>query len=164
MSQPTCLNCGTALRHTFADLGMSPLANSFLTPEQGQQQEIFYPLHARVCHECFLVQVEVFESPENIFSDYAYFSSYSQTWLDHAEEYVEEVTERFNLGKDSFVVEVASNDGYLLQYFIPKGIPIQGIEPARNVAEVAREKGVPTISEFFGEELANELSQLVQPG
>ena len=158
MSQPNCLFCGTELRHTFADLGMSPLANSFLTVEQTQQQESFYPLHARVCHECFLVQLEVFETPENIFSDYAYFSSYSQTWLDHAAEYVDEVTERFKLDKDSLVVEVASNDGYLLQNFIPKGIPIQGIEPAKNVAEVAREKGVPTITEFFGESLAHELA------
>ncbi len=159
MSQPNCLFCGTELRHTFADLGMSPLANSFLTAEQSQQQEAFYPLHARVCHECFLVQLEVFESPENIFSDYAYFSSYSQTWLDHASEYVDQVTERFNLDENSLVVEVASNDGYLLQNFIPKGIPIQGIEPARNVAEVARQKGVPTISEFFGEALARQLAE-----
>jgi SAM-dependent methyltransferase len=159
MSQPKCLFCETELQHSFADLGMSPLANSFLDDEQAQQMEPFYPLHARVCHECFLVQLEVFETPENIFSDYAYFSSYSQTWLDHAKEYVDQVTERFGLGKDSLVVEVASNDGYLLQNFIPKGIPILGIEPAKNVAEVAREKGIPTITEFFGESLARELAE-----
>ena len=134
MSQPKCLNCGTVLRHTFADLGMSPLANSFLTAGQAQQQESFYPLHARVCHECFLVQLEVFETPAPLFGDYAYFSSYSQTWLDHAAEYVDQAIERFKLDQDSLVVEVASNDGYLLQNFIPKGIPIQGIEPAKNVA------------------------------
>jgi SAM-dependent methyltransferase len=137
---------------------MSPLANSFLTDEQTQQMEPFYPLHARVCHECFLVQLEVFESPENIFSDYAYFSSYSSTWLDHAKEYVDQVSERFELGKDSFVVEVASNDGYLLQYFLQKNIPVLGIEPAKNVAEVAKGKGIQTITEFFGESLARELT------
>jgi len=137
---------------------MSPLANSFLTEEQTQQMERFYPLHARVCHECFLVQLEVFETPENIFSDYAYFSSYSKTWLDHAKEYVDEVTERFALDQDSLVIEVASNDGYLLQNFLPKGIPILGIEPASNVAKVAIEKGIPTITEFFGASLARELA------
>ena len=159
MSQPKCLFCATELQHTFADLGMSPLANSFLTEEQVQQMERFYPLHARVCHECFLVQLEVFESPEIIFSDYAYFSSYSNTWLDHAKEYVDEVTERFALDKNSLVIEVASNDGYLLQNFLPKGIPILGIEPASNVAEVAIEKGIPTITEFFGASLARELAE-----
>jgi SAM-dependent methyltransferase len=157
MSGPTCLYCDTELKHTFADLGMSPLANSFLTEEQTQQMEPFYPLHARVCHECFLVQLEIFETPENIFSDYAYFSSYSQTWLEHAREYVDEVTERFDLGENSLVVEVACNDGYLLQYFLPKKVPILGIEPAKNVAKVAKEKGIPTITEFFGESLAREL-------
>lgn len=158
MSQPKCLFCKTELVHSFANLGMSPLANSFLTAEQTQQMEPFYPLHARVCHECYLVQLEVFEAPENIFSDYAYFSSYSETWLAHAEEYVEHVTERFELDENSLVVEVASNDGYLLQYFLPKGIPILGIEPAKNVAEVAVSKGIPTITEFFGEKLATELA------
>lgn len=157
MSAPKCLFCSTELQHTFADLGMSPLANSFLTGEQAQQMEPFYPLHARVCHECFLVQLEVFETPENIFSDYAYFSSYSNTWLEHARDYVEQMTERFALDQDSQVVEVASNDGYLLQYFLPKGIPTLGIEPAKNVAEVAREKGITTITEFFGASLARDL-------
>ena len=120
MSQPTCLNCATPLEQSFADLGMSPLANSFLSAEQTQQMEPFYPLHARVCSNCFLVQLEVFETPENIFGDYAYFSSYSETWLQHASEYVDQVTERFSLDEDSLVVEVASNDGYLLQNFLPK--------------------------------------------
>jgi SAM-dependent methyltransferase len=158
MTQPKCLFCSAELRHTFADLGMTPLANSYLTAEQAQQMEPFYPLHARVCHECFLVQLEVFETPENIFSDYAYFSSYSSTWLEHAKEYVDQVSQRFQLDINSFVVEVASNDGYLLQHFLPKGIPILGIEPAKNVAKVAIEKGVPTITEFFGESLARELA------
>ena len=159
MSQPTCLNCATPLEQSFADLGMSPLANSFLSAEQTQQMEPFYPLHARVCSNCFLVQLEVFETPENIFGDYAYFSSYSETWLQHASEYVDQVTERFSLDEDSLVVEVASNDGYLLQNFLPKKVPVLGIEPARNVAEVAREKGIETITEFFGEALATRLAE-----
>lgn len=158
MSQPKCLFCATELKHTFADLGMSPLANSFLNDEQTQRMEPFYPLHARVCHECFLVQLEVFETPANIFDDYAYFSSYSRTWLAHAQEYVNQVIDRFDLTTESFVVEVASNDGYLLQYFLPNRIPILGIEPAKNVAAVAVDKGIPTITEFFSESLALELT------
>ena len=158
MRQPKCLFCDTELQQTFADLGMSPLANSFLSEEQTQRMEQFYPLHARVCDECFLVQLEIYETPENIFSDYAYFSSYSRTWLEHAREYVDNVTDRFGLDRNSLVVEVASNDGYLLQYFLPKRIPILGIEPAKNVAEVAKKNGIPTITEFFGEALARNLA------
>jgi 2-polyprenyl-3-methyl-5-hydroxy-6-metoxy-1,4-benzoquinol methylase len=158
MSLTLCRFCGTELRHTFIDLGMSPLSNSYLRREQLNQMEPFYPLHARVCHECFLVQLEEFESPENIFNDYAYFSSYSETWLRHAREYAEKMSARFRLGPQSQVVEIASNDGYLLQYFVAQGIPVLGIEPAANVARVAEEKGVPTLTRFFGRELAEELT------
>ena len=157
MSQPNCLFCGTELRHTFADLGMSPLANSFLTVEQAQQQESFYPLHARVCHECFLVQLEVFETPENIFSDYAYFSSYSESWLNHARQYTEMMIERFSFNSSHQIIEIASNDGYLLQYFKEKNIPVLGIEPAANVADVAIKKGIETRIQFFGKETASAL-------
>ena len=158
MSVPQCLFCDASLKHTFADLGMSPLANSFLSIEESQEMEPFFPLHARVCSNCFLVQLEVFESPEKIFSDYAYFSSYSETWLEHAREYVDDVSDRFGLSSESLVVEVASNDGYLLQYFQPRNIPILGIEPAANVAKVAIEKGIPTITEFFDDGLARKLA------
>jgi hypothetical protein len=136
---------------------MSPLCESFLAPEQLNQGESFYPLHAYVCENCFLVQLEEYVSPENIFTEYAYFSSYADTWLEHCRNYTELVSNRFGLDQDSFVVEVASNDGYLLQYFVQKGIPVLGIEPARNVAKVAIEKGVPTLTEFFGRELATRL-------
>ena len=119
---------------------------------------MFYPLHVFVCEKCFLVQLEEFESPENIFSDYLYFSSYSDSWLKHCEKYTATVSERFGLGAQSFVVEVASNDGYLLQYFVKKGVPVLGIEPAANVAKVAVEKGVPSLARFFGTQLALELA------
>ncbi|HET6145679.1 MAG TPA: class I SAM-dependent methyltransferase [Candidatus Acidoferrales bacterium] len=152
-----CQFCGSQLRHTFADLGMSPLSNSYLHIEQLNQMEPFYPLHARVCSQCFLVQLEQFEKPEAIFGDYAYFSSYSSSWLDHARTYAHRVIERFSLSAESLVMEVASNDGYLLQYFHEKGIPVLGIEPARNVAEAALKKGIRTISKFFGLETAREL-------
>jgi SAM-dependent methyltransferase len=140
----------------FADLGMSPLANSYLTPEQANGMEPFYPLRAFVCSRCFLVQLEDFESPDHIFSDYAYFSSYSSTWLEHSEQYVEQMIERFGLDTHSRVVELASNDGYLLQYFRDRQIPVLGIEPAANVAEVAVQNGIPTLVEFFGREVATQ--------
>jgi 2-polyprenyl-3-methyl-5-hydroxy-6-metoxy-1,4-benzoquinol methylase len=146
------------LRYTFIDLGMSPLANSYLTGEQLNRMEPFYPLNVRVCHHCFLVQLEELESPENIFSDYAYFSSYSESWLRHAREYAESVTERFKLNAQSQVVEIASNDGYLLRNFVAQGIPVLGIEPAANVARVAQQEGIPTLTKFFGRELALELA------
>jgi SAM-dependent methyltransferase len=120
--------------------------------------EPFYPLHARVCSECFLVQLEEFASPESIFSDYVYFSSYSSTWLEHAFRYAEYATSRFGLSSKSLVIEVGSNDGYLLQYFAQRGIPVVGVEPARNVADVARAKGIPTEARFFGEGTARELA------
>lgn len=152
-----CRFCGQPLRFTFVDLGMSPLCESFLSPEQLNQGESFYPLHAYVCENCFLVQLEEYVSPENIFTEYAYFSSYADTWLEHCKKYTEMILDRFGLNKDSLVIEVASNDGYLLQYFVQTGIPVLGIEPAKNVAKVAIEKGVPTLTEFFGRELATQL-------
>jgi 2-polyprenyl-3-methyl-5-hydroxy-6-metoxy-1,4-benzoquinol methylase len=158
MSQPACRFCAAPLTHSFADLGMSPPSNAFLRPEQLGRMEKFYPLHAWVCGACFLVQLEEFESPEQIFSaDYAYFSSYSDSWLAHARAYTEMATARFGLGKQSKVVEIASNDGYLLQYFAVRGIPVLGIEPAANVAKVAEQKGVPSLVKFFGAQTARDL-------
>jgi SAM-dependent methyltransferase len=157
MSQCPCRFCGAPLSHSFADLGMSPPSNSFLRPEQLGRMEKFYPLHAWVCGACFLVQLEQFETPEQIFSDYAYFSSYSETWLAHAHAYTESVTKRFGLGEKSKVVEIASNDGYLLQHFVARGIPVLGIEPAANVAQAAEKKGVPSLVKFFGTQTAKEL-------
>ena len=152
-----CRFCGTALTHTLVDLGMSPLCESFLSAEELNQMEPFYPLHVFVCSECFLVQLEEYVSPEKIFSHYAYFSSYSDTWLDHARRYCELVIERFHLTPENFVVEIASNDGYLLQNFVKAGIPVLGIEPAVNVAEAALKKGVSTLIAFFSEETARNL-------
>jgi len=152
-----CRFCGHPLRFSLVDLGMSPLCESFLSPEQLNQMEPFYPLHVYVCEQCYLAQLEEYVSPEHIFTEYAYFSSYAVTWLQHAEKYVNSMTERFKLNDKSFVVEVASNDGYLLQYFVKKNIPVLGIEPAKNVAKVAIEKGVPTLTEFFGVKLAEQL-------
>jgi 2-polyprenyl-3-methyl-5-hydroxy-6-metoxy-1,4-benzoquinol methylase len=156
MSTP-CRFCAIPLEDVFADLGMSPLANSYLTAEQGNRMEPFYPLRALVCSNCFLVQLEEYESPDHIFSDYAYFSSYSSSWLDHSQRYVATMIDRFSLGPDSHIVEIASNDGYLLQYFHERGVPVLGIEPAANVAEVAVGKGLPTLVEFFGVETARSL-------
>ena len=141
------------------DLGASPLANSYLTAEQVSAMEPFYPLRALVCARCFLVQLEDFATPERIFSDYAYFSSYSTTWLEHSRHYTELMVERFGLDGDSRVVEIASNDGYLLQYFQERGIPVLGVEPAANVAEVALERGIPTLVEFFGRETAGAVAE-----
>lgn len=157
-TQNTCRSCGNPLKHTFVELGVSPLANSYLTEEQLQQMEPFYPLHAYVCDACYLVQLNEFESPDQIFGDYAYFSSYSESWLNHAKEYTNLMVERFGLNSNSHVVEIASNDGYLLQYFKEKRIPVLGVEPARNVAKVAQEAGIPTITKFFGVQTALKLS------
>jgi len=157
MNLRECRFCASTLQHTFVDLGMSPLSNAYLRFEQLNQMEPFYPLHARVCDKCFLVQLEQFEHPEKIFGDYPYFSSYSESWLSHARWYAERAIERFHLDTESLVVEVASNDGYLLQYFQQKGIPVLGVEPARNVAEAARKKGIRTVSKFFGSDTAREL-------
>ena len=157
MSQRPCRFCASPLTLSFADLGMSPPSNSYLKAEQLDRMERFYPLHAWVCGKCFLVQLEEFESPEEIFSDYAYFSSYSDSWLKHAKAYTDTMAQRFALGASSFVVEIASNDGYLLQYFVERGVPVLGIEPAANVAAVAEKKGVPSLVKFFGVQTAREL-------
>lgn len=153
-----CRFCGSMLEHTFCDLGVSPLANSFLSREQLNKMEPFYPLHVYVCGECYLVQLQEFESPESIFEEYAYFSSYSESWLQHCKNYAESAVDKLSLNSGSLVVEVASNDGYLLQYFREKGIQVLGVEPARNVAKVAIESGIETIVGFFGESLGSELA------
>lgn len=152
-----CRFCNEKLRHTFVDLGMSSLANSYLKPHQLQEMEPFYPLHAYICANCLLVQVQEFETPEHIFSDYAYFSSYSGALVENAKEYTDTVIDRFDLGEKSYVVEIASNDGYLLQFFVKEGIPVLGIEPAANVAKVAVDKGIPTRVQFFTTETARSM-------
>lgn len=157
MTNTNCRFCGTHLTETFTDLGMSPLANSYVRLEHAQRMEPFYPLHVYVCDTCRLVQLQEFESPEHIFSDYLYFSSFSESWLRHAETYTNAMVERFGLGAQSHVVEIASNDGYLLQYFHARGIPVLGVEPAANVAEAAVKKGVPTEVAFFGRATAERL-------
>jgi len=154
-----CRFCNATLTNIFVDLGMSPLSNSFLTADMLKKEEKFYPLRALVCDKCFLVQLPEIESPENIFSNYAYFSSFSDTWLKHSENYVNAMLERFRFDSNSLVVEIASNDGYLLQYFKKKNIPVLGIEPAANVAKVAEQKGIPTMIKFFSENTANELQR-----
>ena len=158
MADKSCRSCGAPLEHSFVDLGMSPLANRFLGPEQLGVMEPFYPLHARVCGRCFLVQVPAFETPEAIFGDYAYFSSYSETWLRHAQAYCEMARRRFRLGAASKVVEIASNDGYLLRNFRQASVPVLGVEPARNIADVAEAAGIPTMCAFFGRELAERIA------
>lgn len=159
MEQKKCRFCHSLLSNTFLDLGVSPLANSFVSPENAYKMEPFYPLHTFVCHSCLLVQLDEFESPHNIFHDYLYFSSYSSSWLLHAKQYVEMAIKRFYLKKDSKVVEIASNDGYLLQYFQKENIETLGIEPAKNVAEIAIQKGIPTEVNFFSNDLAKKLPQ-----
>ncbi|MFY9910148.1 MAG: class I SAM-dependent methyltransferase [Candidatus Sulfotelmatobacter sp.] len=153
-----CRFCGTGLQRTFVDLGMSPLCETYPSAADFNRGEVYYPLHVYVCENCFLVQLDEYESAESIFSDYAYFSSYSDSWLKHSEDYCNKMMSRFRLNKESFVVEVASNDGYLLQYFARQNVPLLGIEPAANVAKVAVEKGVPTMVRFFSTEVAKELA------
>lgn len=152
-----CRFCGAPLSEVFVDLGASPLANSYLEPEDLRKAEAFYPLCVYVCGECLLVQLPEEERPEAIFSDYAYFSSYSDSWLLHARTYAEAMIERFGLGAGHQVIEIASNDGYLLRWLKERGVPVLGIEPARNVAEAAEAAGIPTIVKFFGEATAREL-------
>jgi 2-polyprenyl-3-methyl-5-hydroxy-6-metoxy-1,4-benzoquinol methylase len=152
-----CRFCGLGLQRTFVDLGLSPLCETYPVAADFNRGEVYYPLHVYVCERCLLVQLEEYESAENIFSDYAYFSSYSDSWLKHCENYCNKMAGRFGLNEKSFVVEVASNDGYLLQYFVRQNVPVLGIEPAANVAKVAVEKGVPSLVRFFGAELAKEL-------
>ena len=154
----TCRFCGAALRRIFVDLGMSPLCETYPSAAELNQPETYYPLHAYVCETCFLVQLDQYEGAEKIFGDYPYFSSYSDSWLKHCEKYCESMRQRFGLDEQSSVIEVASNDGYLLQYFVRHRVPVLGIEPAVNVAKVAVEKGVPTLARFFGTKLAANLA------
>ena len=155
---PRCRFCSTTLVHTFVDLGMSPLCESYVGAADLQKVEPFYPLHVYVCANCFLVQLLEYVSASDIYSEYAYFSSYSSSWLDHARTYVEMISEKLELDPRSQVVEIASNDGYLLQYFVRKGIPVLGIEPAHNIAPEAEKRGVRTVVKFFGERTARELA------
>lgn len=154
-----CRFCGSALKNRVVDLGMSPLCESYITEEQLDRMEPFYPLHVWVCQNCFLVQLNEYVKAEEIFTEYAYFSSYSTAWLKHAEDYVAMITDRLALGPSSFVVELASNDGYLLQYFVQKGIPCLGIEPAANVAKAAEARGVKTDVAFFDEAKGRALGE-----
>jgi hypothetical protein len=150
----SCRFCGFMLKDTFVDLGMSPLCESFINVHELNRMERFYPLHVQVCSNCFLVQVQEYVSPAEIFTTYAYFSSYSDTWLAHAKDYADRRVDQLRLDTNSLVVEIASNDGYLLQYFIQRHIPVLGIEPAANVAAAALRKGVPTLVSFFGRQAA----------
>jgi SAM-dependent methyltransferase len=153
-----CRFCGAVLRTTMVDLGMSPLCETFLLPEELNRPEVFFPLHVRVCESCLLAQVQEYVAPEDIFDEYAYFSSYSTAWLEHAERYADRMTERLGLGAGSLVVELASNDGYLLRWFVERGVPVLGVEPAANVAQVAIDAGIPTRVAYFGRELAATLA------
>jgi hypothetical protein len=154
-----CRFCNTETNLVFADLGMHPPCESYISLEKENSMEPFYPLKAYVCPKCFLVQLDEYISPEEIFTEYAYFSSYSDDWLAHVKNYTRDMIERFKLTNNSNVVEVASNDGYLLQYFVEKGIPVLGIEPAKNVAKVAIEKGIPTKTIFFNDETAVDIAE-----
>lgn len=156
-SQLNCRFCGAALSHTFVDLGMSPLCESYVSAQHYNEMEPFYPLHVYVCSSCYLVQLGEYVTPEQIFSEYAYFSSYADSWVAHAKSYTEMVIKRYGLDERSLVVEVASNDGYLLQHFLPFGIPVLGIEPAANVAAAAIRKGIPTEIMFLGQTVAQQL-------
>ena len=158
MSYPRCRLCSAELRHTFVDLGMSPPCESYLTASQLDEAEKFYPLHVRVCESCLLVQLPAYIAPEDVFSDYAYFSSYSDSWVAHARRFVDDATVRLGLGSESFLVEVASNDGYLLQHSVARGIRSLGIEPAANIAEVARNKGINTEVMFLGEQTGRDVA------
>ena len=156
LSRPRCRFCGADLKEVFVDLGKTPPANSFLTYEQIEKEE-FLPLCVYVCRECFLVQIQEFKNPLELFNEYAYFSSYSDSWLKHARNYVNMMIKRFDLNKNCKIIEIASNDGYLLQFFKKNEIPVLGIEPAKNVAEIAIKKGIPTEEKFFGTKTAEEL-------
>jgi SAM-dependent methyltransferase len=153
-----CRFCKTPLHHVFVDLGVSPMANSYLKPEQLRKMEPHYPLCVYVCDTCFLVQLPETQTPEEIFSDYAYFSSYSESWLKHAKDYTSLMIDRFGFDSRTQVIEIASNDGYLLQYFKEKGIRVLGVEPAKNVAKAALDAGIPTLVKFFGTQTARELT------
>jgi C-methyltransferase C-terminal domain/Putative zinc binding domain/Methyltransferase domain len=158
-SQCVCRLCGARLTQTFVDLGMSPLCESYVSADQLDRFEIFYPLHVRLCSSCLLVQLPAYVSGEEIFSDYAYFSSYSDSWVAHAKRFADSMVERLGLTADSLVTEVASNDGYLLQHFLAQGIPVLGIEPAENVAETAQSRGIPTMVQFLGSATGSDIAQ-----
>jgi len=155
----TCRFCKAKLSTTFINLGKSPLANSFISYDDLSQKEIFRPLHALVCDQCFLVQLNEIINPELIYTNYLYHSSYSDTWLQHAEQYVKRMVSKFGIDKNSQIVEIGSNDGYLLQYFMKKNISSVGIEPAKNIAKIAIKKGIPTKIKFFSKKVANTLSR-----
>jgi C-methyltransferase C-terminal domain/Putative zinc binding domain/Methyltransferase domain len=157
VERAACRFCGEPLDLTVVDLGMSPLCESFLRADQTRHMEPFFPLRVFACERCYLVQLEAFVAPDEIFTEYAYFSAYSTAWVEHARQYVEMISKRLELGADDLVVELASNDGYLLQHFVGTGIQILGIDPAANVAEAAEARGVPTLVEFFGRESAQRL-------
>lgn len=158
MDNHHCRFCGHELKHTFADLGFAPLANEYLTAEDLNRGQMTYPLKVQVCEHCFLVQAALYQRPEQIFGEYQYFSSYSESWLAHCKTYVDGIIPRLGLSKESRVLEVACNDGYLLQYFQPYGVPVKGIEPAENVAEAARAKGIEVDCCFFGADTAREIA------
>jgi 2-polyprenyl-3-methyl-5-hydroxy-6-metoxy-1,4-benzoquinol methylase len=159
LARHVCRLCGADLTRTFVDLGMSPLCESYIPAERLDEAEVFYPLHVRLCESCLLVQIPAYVSGEHIFSDYAYFSSYSDSWVAHARRYAEAMIDRLALTPGSMVTEVASNDGYLLQHFVARGIPVLGVEPAANVAEAAREKGIPTVVQFLGPRTGQEIAR-----
>lgn len=154
----TCRFCGHSLSHSFVDLGMSPPCQTHIAPDQLDAMEPFYPLHALVCEKCMLVQLGEYVAPDNIFSEYAYFSSYSDSWVEHARRYTEAMRQRFDIGSKSLVMEIASNDGYLLQHFVKAGVPVLGIEPAANVAKEAVKKGIRSTVKFFGVKTAREVA------
>jgi len=156
-----CRFCDNQLSDIFTDLGNTPLANSFLTLDMLDKKEISFPLKSLVCQKCFLVQVDEFEKPQNIFNDYTYFSSYSTSWLDHVKDFAEQMINRFNLSKNDQVIEIASNDGYLLKNFKNHEIPVLGIEPAANVAKIAENMGIPTVVDFFS---SNSVEKIVNSG
>ncbi|HEY9497080.1 MAG TPA: methyltransferase domain-containing protein, partial [Intrasporangium sp.] len=163
MSKRQCRLCGAELTRTFVDLGMSPPCESYLDASQLDSGETFYPLHVRICSSCLLVQLPAYISGEEIFSHYAYFSSYSDSWVAHAKRFVDDAVDRLGLGASSFVVEVASNDGYLLQHVVARGVRCLGIEPAENVAEAAVDKGIPTEVVFLGEESGSKIASVHGP-
>src|SRR5262245_29552368 len=158
MTHATCRLCRAMLTETFVDLGMSPLCESYVSADRLDGPETFYPLHVRMCSECLLVQLPAYVAGEDIFSDYAYFSSYSDSWVAHAKRYADAMTEKLGLTAQSLVAEVASNDGYLLQHFVAIGIPVVGVEPAANIAAVAREKGIRTEICFLGAETGTDVA------
>ncbi len=158
-SQCVCRLCGARLTQTFVDLGMSPLCESYVSADQLDHSEAFYPLHVRQCSSCLLVQLPEYVSGEEIFSDYAYFSSFSDSWVAHAKRFADSVVDRLGLTADSLVIEVASNDGYLLQHFVAQGIPVRGIEPAKNVAEAAQSRGIPTTVQFLGSTTGRNIAE-----